>query len=285
MKNINAVLKKSKLSAKERALIFISTQIEEEKTGKKVLDAKLIDAIKDKKAFINDRYIDTFNNHIKVWTKKVFVEGDIHAMYSKAALTLEALNVLAFTIVKTSMASSQLRVILKKLQELQNNQDESTDACFDLGFYHSELLNPFLTLKTDPKSGKKIISLEENLKLIATAHIDNFRIFYRALLALQRVLKTVSEELGIDISYNVDPCIKVLKEKVSTYNRLIDAGLPDFEHIKSTLEDTLEDKDKVYADKKAIYLDLDELTYDEKVHLEILEIFEELLGKNFWENN
>lgn len=60
MKDIAQVVKNGNLTAKERALVYINAEIEKDKTGKEVLTAADIQAIKNPKAFINQDFSKTW---------------------------------------------------------------------------------------------------------------------------------------------------------------------------------------------------------------------------------
>lgn len=283
MRDISTILKKGNLTAKERALIFISTQIEQDKTGKKVLDAKLIESIKDEKAFVNDRYIDIYNNYVKVWTNIVFVNLDAQIENAKAKLILQILKIIAFVVAKTSLLSTKLKEALEKIYESDESIKQVADVYFEIGFKYTEMLSPFSIIKQELKNDETIVDLNDSLWTITLSNITGFKLLYGVILAHQKVLKIVSKELGIDVAYKVDKWIKELSEDTKKYNDLIEIGLVDYRTGKYSLDEKLQIKDKVFSDRK-MYLDLSDISYNKETFIECMKMFEELLGEKFWEN-
>ena len=284
MKNISTIVKKGNLTAKERALIFISTQIEQDKTGKNILDAKLMEAIKDEKAFVNDRYIDTYNNYVKVWTQVVFINLDAKIENAKSKLMLQILKIVAFVVAKTSLLSTKLKESLEKIYESDESIKQIADVYFEIGFKYTEMLSPFSVIKQEPKNGETTVDLNDSLWSITLSNITGFKLLYGVLLAHQKVLKIVSKELGLDVAYKVDKWVKELSKDAKKYNDLLEIGLVDCRTGKYSLDEKLQIKDKAFSDRK-MYLDLSDISYDKETFIESMKIFEELLGNKFWENN
>ena len=284
MKDISTILKKGNLTAKERALIFISTQIEEDKIGKKVLDAKLIEAIKDEQAFKNDKYINTYNNYVKAWTRIAFVNINIEFVFMQASQILETLKTVAFIISKTSLLSAKLKDVLNKIQESDENIKKVADVYFETGLAYAETLNPFSVVKQGSNAEKTIVDLEKDLKTMVSSSTNNFLMLYSVLLAQQKILKMLSKELGMNVSYKTDSRIKALEETASNYNNFIELGLVDFNTDKASVEEIIKVKDKIFSDRKLIYLDLEAVSYHEETFVQCISIFEEFLGEKFWES-
>ena len=94
----------------------------------------------------------------------------------------------------------------------------------------------------------------------------------------------LSKELGMNVSYKVDNYIKSLGETARNYNNFIELGLVDFNIEKASVEEIIEAKDKIFSDRKHIYLDLEGVSCHEETFVQCISVFEEFLGKKFWEN-
>ncbi len=94
----------------------------------------------------------------------------------------------------------------------------------------------------------------------------------------------LSKELGMNVSYKTDSRIKALEETASNYNNFIELGLVDFSTDKASVEEIIKVKDKIFSDRKLIYLDLEAVSYHEETFVQCISIFEEFLGEKFWES-
>ncbi|MBI3590137.1 MAG: hypothetical protein HY094_02010 [Candidatus Melainabacteria bacterium] len=289
MKDITQVVKNGNLTAKERALVYINAEIEKDKTGKEVLTAEDIKAIKNPKAFINDSYIDTYNNHIETWRAVIVLGIDAQILFSKATLVFQGLLVTASFIAKSTVYSLKLEEFVKNIESSDETIKEKADVYFELSYRFIDDLKPFTVVngknKSSSKSKLKVIELSESSKKAVYIQREYFIAFYEALLTYQDILKKVSKALDTDVCYKVNEYIKALKENAKNYNKIIDMVLVDYHTDKNAHDEKLQVQDKTFKTREDVYLDLEDLKVNQKVFEENIGYFEQFLGKGFWEGN
>jgi hypothetical protein len=131
MKDIALVVKNGNLTAKERALVYINAEIEKDKTGKEVLTAEDIKAIKNPKAFINDSYIDTYNNLIETWRAVIILGIDAQILFSKAKLAFQGLLAIAIFIATNTIHSLKLEEFIKNIESSDEAVKDKADVTLD----------------------------------------------------------------------------------------------------------------------------------------------------------
>lgn len=284
MKDIALVVKNGNLTAKERALVYINAEIEKDKTGKEVLTADDIKAIKNPKAFINDSYIDTYNNYLETWRAVVILGLDSQILFSKSQIAFHGLLIIASSIAKNTIYSLKLEEFIKNIESLDATIKEKADVYFELSFRFIDDLKPFTVINNKHKSDNKlkVIELSESSKKVVYIQREYFIAFYEALLTNQDILRKISQVLGVDVCYKVNGYIKTLKEDAKKYNEIIDLILVDYATGKNAFDEKLKVNDKVFKDRDSIYLNLEKCKPNENTFNENIKIFEEFLGKGFW---
>ena len=206
MKDIAQVVKNANLTAKERALVYINAEIEKDKTGKEVLTAADIQAIKNPKAFINDSYIDTYNKYIEAWRAILMLGIDSQNFFSKAKLVFQGLLIIAIFISTNTIHSLKLEEFVKNIESTDESVKEKADVYFELAFCFIDELKPFNVTENKHKSNDKlkIIELSQFPKTAICIQRQYFIAFYQVLLTYQDILKKVSKVLGVDVCYKVD---------------------------------------------------------------------------------
>ena len=287
MKDIAQVVKNGNLTAKERALVYINAEIEKDKTGKEVLTAADIQAIKNPKAFINDSYIDTYNNLIETWRTVLILGIDSQAFFSKAKLVFQGLLTIAIFIATNTIHGLKLEEFIKNIEGTDETVKEKADVYFELSYRFLDELKPFNILSSKNKSGDKL-KIIELAKFPATAICIQrayFIAFYEALLTYQDILKKVSKVLGTDVCYKINNHIKVLNENAKKYNEVIDIVLVDYATGKHAHDGKLKVQDKTFKTKGTVYLDIDNFKINQKLFEESIVLFEQFLGKDFWKDS
>ena len=287
MKDIAQVVKNGNLTAKERALVYINAEIEKDKTGKEVLTAADIQAIKNPKAFINYTYIDTYNNLIETWRTVLILGIDSQAFFSKAQLVFQGLHVAAIFIATNTIQSLKLEEFIKNIEGTDETVKEKADVYFELSYRFLDELKPFNILSSKNKSGDKLKVIElakfpETAICIQRAY---FIAFYESLLTYQDILKKVSKVLGADVCYKVNYYIKVLNENAKKYNEVIDIVLVDYGTGKNAHDGKLKVQDKTFKTKGTVYLNIDSFKISQKLFEESIVLFEQFLGKDFWKDS
>lgn len=284
MKDIALVVKNGNLTAKERALVYINAEIEKDKTGKEVLTADDIKAIKNPKAFINDCYIDSYNNYIETWRAVIILGIDSQALFSKAKISFQGLLATASFIAKNTIYSLKLEEFIKNIETSDETIKEKADIYFELSYRFIDDLKPFTVINSKNKSSSKlkVIELAEFPATAICVQRQYFIAFYEALLVHQNILKKVSKVLGTDVCYKVNEYLKVLNENAKKYNEIIDMVLVDYHTDKNAHDEKLKVNDKAFRDRDSIYLDLEMCKLNESIFNENITIFEEFLGKDFW---
>jgi len=288
MKDIALVVKNGNLTAKERALVYINAEIEKDKTGKEVLTAEDIKAIKNPKAFINDSYIDTYNNHIETWRAVVILGIDSQILFSKAKLAFQGLLAIAIFIATNTIHGLKLEEFIKNIESSDETVKEKADVYFELSYRFIDNLKPFTVISNSKnKSGSKLktIELSEFPKTAICIQRLYFIAFYEALLTYQDILKKVSKVLGTDVCYKVNDYIKVLSEDAKKYNEIIDMVLVDYHTGKNAFDEKLQVQDKTFKTREGVYLDTDGFKINQKSFEENIVPFEQFLGKGFWEGS
>lgn len=107
---------------------------------------------------------------------------------------------------------------------------------------------------------------------------------YKELLACQDILKKVSKVLGLDATYKVNNWLETMQAGAKEHNEQLELALIDFTTGKKAHDENLRVKDKVFKEKKYVYLDLEQIELDKPFFDENIQLFENLWGKRFWEN-
>jgi hypothetical protein len=274
MKNLGTIIKKGDLSAKERALIYISSQIEKDKTGNEVLTARDIEAIKDPKAFTSNEYINTYNNYVKSWTSVFMLNIELQHSYAMLVLLYNHLRDLCLFTAK-DIADTYL--IDSCISQLDHKEYYTMAILKGLG-KENKTLNE-LKMKNGIKDVELVGSASESL----SKALSEFRLVYSAILANREILYKVSQKLGIDVAYKANQFYEFVRKKADRYDSAIDFMLIDFSRAKAGDLDN-SPKDKVFKNREGIYLDLDRVSMDEELFNLNIPIFEDLFGKRFWES-
>lgn len=273
MKDLTTIIKRGELSAKERALIYISTQIESDKSGKELLTAKDIEAIKDPKAFISNDYINTYNNYVKSWTSVVMLNLELQHSYSKLVLLYNHLTDLCLFTAKDIADTHLIDSCINQLDD-----KETYILAILEGLREENKTLKELGIKNNIKDVELIGYAKESLNKA----LSEFRDVYSAMLANKDILLKVSKKLGIDVAYKANQFCECALKKASRYDSVIDFMLIDFSKAKSKDLDN-SPRDKKFKDRAGIYLDLDKVSVDEELFNLNIPIFEDLFGKRFWE--
>lgn len=274
MKDLAIIIKKGELSAKERALIYISSQIESDKSGKELLTAKDIEAIKDPKAFTSNEYINTYNNYVKSWTNVVFLNMDLSFLYSDLVLLYNHISDLYLFIAKDVSDTYLLNTCIK---ELSDKNEYSLTILTEL----QKQNNPLKELGTI--NNIKDVELTGHAKESLNKALKEYRNVYSVILANRDVLLKVSQKLGIDVAYKANQFCEFAWKKASRYDSAIDFMLIDFSKAKSK-DFKNSPRDKKFKNREEIYFDLDKVSFNQEVFNSNIGHFEDLLGKRFWEN-
>ncbi|GEM_PF-4995861 len=273
MKDLTTIIRRGELSAKERALIYISTQIESDKSGKELLTAKDIEAIKDPKAFISNDYINTYNNYVKSWTNVVFLNTELSFSYSALVLLYNHLTDLCLFAAKDVADTYLIDSCINRLDEKE--------------IYTLAILKG---LREDNKTFKEL-GVKKNIKDVElTGHVKEslnralkeYRSIYSIIWANRDVLLKVSKKLGIDVCYKANKYYESVCNRAKRYDGVIDFMLIDFSRAKAGDLDN-SPKDKVFKNRAEVYLDLDKVSMDEELFNLNIAVFEDLFGKRFWE--
>lgn len=273
MKDISTIIKKGELTAKERALIYISSQIEYDKSGEERLTAKDIEAIKDPKAFTSNEYINTYNNYVKSWTYVVILNTELSLLYSSLVFLYNHIKDLCLFTAKNVADVYLLNTCIKKLS---GKNKYTLTILTEL----QKQNNPLKELGI--KNNIKDVVLAGHSKESLNRALKEYRYAYSAILTKRDILLKVSQKLGIDVAYKVNEYYERAKSKAVTYDSIVDYMLIDFEKAKpGGLKNCL--RDKKFKNREEIYLDLDKVSIDEELFNLNISCFEDLLGKRFWD--
>lgn len=274
MKDLATIIKKGELSAKERALIYISSQIESDKSGKELLTAKDIEAIKDPKAFTTNEYINTYNNYVKSWTYIVMLNTELSFLYSGLVLLYNHIRDLCFF---TAKDVSDAYLLNSCIRELSDKNEYSLTILTEL----QKENNPLKEL--GGRNNIKDVELTGHAKESLNRALKEYRSIYSVILANRDILLKASQKLGIDVAYKVNQYHELAKSKAASYDSVIDFMLIDFSKAKSKdLKNS--PRDKKFKNREEIYLDLEEVSIDQEIFNSNISHFEDLLGKRFWES-
>lgn len=273
MKNLSTIIKKGELSAKERALIYISSQIEKDKTGNDVLTASDIEALKDPKAFTSNEYINTYNNYVKSWTSVFMLNIELQHYYAMLTLLYKHIMDLCLSIAKDVADNHLIDCCLGKLNEeeiytmeILQGLKEQNKSLKEVGVKNS--------IKDVELIGHSAASLEKALL--------EYRLVFSAILTNRDILLKVSKKLGIDVAYKANEYYEYAIKRANKYDSVIEFILIDFSKAKSENFDN-SPKDKRFKNREKIYLDLNKVLIDQELYDLNIPIFEDLLGSRFWE--
>lgn len=273
MKDLSTIIKKGELSAKERALIYISSQIESDKSGKELLTAKDIEAIKDSKAFTSNEYINTYNSYVKSWTCVVLLNTELSFLYSGLVFLYNHIRDLCFFTAKDVSDTYLLNTCIK---ELDDKNEYSLTILTEL----QKQNNPLKEL--GKKNNIKDVELTGHAKESLNRALKEYRSVYSVILTNRDILLKVSQKLGVDVAYKVNQYHELAQSKATSYDSLIDFMLIDFSNSKSK-DLKSSPRDKKFKNREEIYLDLDKVSLDQEIFNSNISHFENFFGKRFWE--
>lgn len=271
MKDLALLIKKGDLTAKQRALIYISSQIERNKTGKDVLTAKDIEALKDPKAFLTNDYIDTYNKYVKSWTYTVIIIDKVLNLYLILKLCYQRIKEIFLFGARDTLDTYLISKCLTWIDEKEKSVIEVLEELKERNNTFEEI-----TTKNGIKEVKWVAYSNESLK----EALETFRLFYSAFLAYQDILHKLDKKLEIKVSYEADETYKTIKNYVTNYDRVVDMVLIN---IDKTLDLHNPCRDKKIVNREEVYVDIEKIPLSEEAFNQNIEIFEELFGKRFWD--